>query len=157
VARREREREQRAAQRARRGLELLRELDLFLALERAGAADLLEIGFERPALARGLEILGGQGSGLATAGLPAGLVTGGHLERLVELHQATSRALERRSSECVSRSHALMPPAGEQLHPEPDRRTAWGARRPTTNGPLPGFFLPGGAAGGAYLLAPARK
>ena len=52
---------ERAAQGGRRGFELLGEVDLFLATQRPRAADLLEVGLQRAALAAGIEILGREG------------------------------------------------------------------------------------------------
>ena len=53
------DRVERIAQGRGRRLEILREDDFLFALQRARAADLLEIGLERATLAAGIELLGG--------------------------------------------------------------------------------------------------
>ena len=151
VARAERDRVERTAQRGGRGLELLREDDLLLALQRAGAADLLEVRLERPALARDLEILGRQRS-LPPAGRTASrFFSRRDFVLLVELHHlplGPSNHIQR-----TTRHIAMTPPAGRSLRVHFQSLIALGEGRSDTVARHPAMRRLRGSHSHAYLLS----
>ena len=76
---------ERPAESNRRGLEILGEDDLFLALQGPGSTDLLEVGLEGPAFLGRIDVLGGY-HGCAAARSPRGLLASRCSVPFLELH-----------------------------------------------------------------------